>query len=120
MAEFYAEVFEFKPVNTKAPAGAHQMTDGRVTLTIMPWSISLFEGTAIKRPGPDHIGFKVENIATFKQHVQDVVGACTYLAPMPLGGNNEAEARKAFIAANASGKYQMADPDGTWIDVTDE
>ena len=120
VAEFYAEVFEFKPVNTKAPAGSHQMTDGRVTLSIMPWSIPLFEGMAIKRPGPDHIGFKVEDIDTFKQHIKDVVGGCSYLAPTPLGGNKEAEVRKTFIAANASGKYQLADPDGTWIDVTDE
>jgi catechol 2,3-dioxygenase-like lactoylglutathione lyase family enzyme len=119
-AEFYTEVFNFKPVNTKGVPGSYHVTDGRVILSILPWSISLFEGMAIKRAGPDHIGFKVESIDALKQTITDVVGGCTYLAPTPLGGNREAEARKAFIAANASGKYQMADPDGTWIDVTDE
>jgi catechol 2,3-dioxygenase-like lactoylglutathione lyase family enzyme len=119
-ADFFMEVFEFKPINTKARPGSFHMTDGRVTLSIMPWSIPIFLGTSIKRPGPDHIGFKVESLDAFKQHVTEVVGGCSYLAPMPIGGNKEAEARKAFIATNAAGKYQLADPDGTWIDVTDE
>ena len=35
--------------------------------------------------------------------------------PMPVP-----EFRKAFLAKTASGKYQMADPGGVWIDVTDE
>jgi len=119
-ADFYMEVFEFKPVNIKTDAPGHHMTDGRVMLSILPWSIPIFEGMSIKRPGPDHIGFKVENIDTFKKHVQDVVGACTYLAPIPLGGNKEAEVRKKFLAQNATGKYQLCDPGATWIDVTDE
>src|SRR5581483_2300460 len=107
-AEFYAEVFEFKPVNTKSVPGSHHLTDGRVTLSIMPWSIPIFEGTAIKRPGPDHIGFKVESIDALKQSIAETVGGCSYLAPTPLGGGKESDARKAFLAAHTSGKYQMA------------
>jgi predicted enzyme related to lactoylglutathione lyase len=119
-AEFYMEVFELKPVNTKAPAGTHHMTDGRVTLTIMPWSIPIFEGMSIKRPGPDHIGFKVESIDGLKKRIDEVVGGCSYLRPTPLGGGKEADARKRLFASSATGKYQMSDIDGTWIDVTDE
>lgn len=120
VADFYMEVFELEPLNRKTSAPGYHVTDGRVTLSILPWSIPVFEGMSIKRPGPDHIGFKVENIDAFKEHVQSVVGGCTYLAPMPLGGNKEAEARKRFLAKSASGKYQMADPGGVWIDITDE
>ncbi len=29
---------------------------------------------SIKRPGPDHIGFKVESIEAFKQHVETTSG----------------------------------------------
>jgi predicted enzyme related to lactoylglutathione lyase len=118
-AEFYADVFELKPLNKKDGDGYH-LSDGRVTLSILPWSIPIFEGMGIKRPGPDHIGFKVENIDEFKKHVQVTAGMNTYLMPMPLGGSKEAEARKNFLAKTAGGKYQMADPGGVWIDVTDE
>ena len=118
-AEFYADVFELKPLNKKDGDGYH-LSDGRVTLSILPWSIPIFENMGIKRPGPDHIGFKVENIDEFKKHVQVTSGMNTYLMPMPLGGSKEAEARKSFLAKHAGGKYQMADPGGVWIDITDE
>jgi hypothetical protein len=39
---------------------------------------------------------------------------------MPLGGNKEAEVRRQLLAASATGKYEMADPGGVRIDVTDE
>ena len=91
-----------------------------MTLSILPWSVPIFENMSIKRPGPDHIGFKVENIDAFKQHVETTSGMNTYVAPMRLGGSKEADARKAFFAKEAGGKFQMADPGGVWIDVTDE
>ncbi len=118
-AEFYADVFGLKPVNKSSGEGFH-LTDGRVTLTIMQWSIPIFEGMGIKRTGPDHLGFKVENIDSFRDHVKTTMGGNSYLNPMPLGGNKEAEARKAFLARSAGGKMQMADPGGNWIVVTDE
>jgi catechol 2,3-dioxygenase-like lactoylglutathione lyase family enzyme len=118
-ADFYQYVLELKPANNRTSPGYH-LTDGRVTLSILPWSVQIFEGMSIKRPGPDHIGFKVENIDAFKQHVETTSGMNTYVAPMRLGGSKEAEARKAFLAREAGGKFQMADPGGLWIDVTDE
>lgn len=118
-AEFYASVFELQPANRSSRTGYH-LTDGRVTLSILPWTITAFEGMGIKRPGPDHIGFKVEDVDGFKGHVQTTTGMNPYLAPMPLGGSKEADVRKNFFWANAGGKYQLADPGGLWIDVTDE
>jgi catechol 2,3-dioxygenase-like lactoylglutathione lyase family enzyme len=121
-AEFYQFVFELKPSNKNVnpAAGGYHLTDGRVTLSILPWSIPIFENMSIKRPGPDHIGFKVESIEAFKQHVETTSGMNPYVAPMRLGGSKEADARKAFLATQAGGKFQMADPGGVWIDVTDE
>ena len=122
LGDFYQFVFELKPVNKNPnPAvGGYHLTDGRVTLSILPWSIPIFADMSIKRPGPDHIGFKVESIEAFKQHVESISGMNPYVAPMRLGGSKEADARKAFLAAQAGGKLQMADPGGVWIDVTDE
>ena len=119
-AEFYAEVFELQPVNRKSEAPGFHLTDGRVTLSIMPWSIPVFEGMSIKRPGPDHVGFHVEDLDKFKAHVAEVAGANPYLAPVPLGGSPESDVRKRFFQKHATGKFQMTDPAGNWIDITDE
>jgi catechol 2,3-dioxygenase-like lactoylglutathione lyase family enzyme len=119
-AAFYRDVFELEPANSKSNAPGYHLTDGRVTLSIMPWSIPVFEEMSIKRPGPDHIGFHVENIEAFKKHVAEVAGMNPYLAPVPLGRSPESDVRKRFFEKHATGKFQMTDPDGTWIDITDE
>jgi hypothetical protein len=75
---------------------------------------------SIKRPGPDHLGFHVENLSAFKKHVAEVAGANPYLASVPLGGSPEADVRRQFFGKSATGKVQMTDSDGNWIDVTDE
>lgn len=118
-AEFYSDVFELTPVNGRGGAGWH-LTDGRVTLSILPWSIPAFAGMSIKRPGPDHIGFRVGDVAAFQAHVAEVAGANPYLAPVPLGGSAESERRRQMFAESASGRWQMSDPDGNWIDITEE
>ena len=73
-AEFYRDVFELEPVSRKSGTAAYCLTDGRMTLAVLPWSIPVFEGMSVKRPGPDHIGFHVENLDAFKKHVADVAG----------------------------------------------
>jgi catechol 2,3-dioxygenase-like lactoylglutathione lyase family enzyme len=119
-AEFYSEVFELQPVNRKSEMPGYHLTDGRMTLSILPWSIPIFSGMSIKRPGPDHLGFHVENLEAFKKHLAQVAGANPYLAPVPLGGSPESDVRRDFFAASATGKWQVSDPDGNWLDITDE
>jgi predicted enzyme related to lactoylglutathione lyase len=119
-ADFYMEVFGLEPTNKQTSVPGYHLTDGRMTLSILPWSIPVFEGMSIKRPGPDHFGFKVESIEALKKDIQDVTGACSYLAPMPMGGGKESDVRKALLAKSATGKFQLTDPGGVWIDVTDE
>jgi catechol 2,3-dioxygenase-like lactoylglutathione lyase family enzyme len=118
-AEFYRDVFELEPVNREGAPG-HHLTDGRVTLSLLPWTIDIFEGMSIKRPGPDHIGFHVEDLGKFKAHVARIAGKNPYLAPVRLGGSEESDVRQHLFEKSAGGKWQMTDPDGTWIDVTDE
>ncbi len=119
-AEFYSEVFELQPVNRKTDVPGFHLTDGRITLSIMPWSIPVFESMSIKRPGPDHIGIRVADLAAFKKHIAEVAGSNPYLAPVPLGGSPESDVRKRFFEKHAMGKFQMTDPDGNWIDISDE
>src|SRR5580765_4187274 len=47
-AEFYRDVFELEPVNCKTDAPGFNLTDGRVTLALLPWTISVFGGMSIK------------------------------------------------------------------------
>ena len=47
-------------------------------------------------------------------------GQNTYLSSRPLGGSPESEVRRRFFERCSLGKHQLADPDGNWIDVTDE
>jgi catechol 2,3-dioxygenase-like lactoylglutathione lyase family enzyme len=119
-AEFYADVFELQPTNRQTERGGWHLTDGRVTLSILPWTIPTFEGMSIKRPGPDHIGFHVADIEALKADVARVGGANPYLAPKPLGGSKESDVRAELLRTSSFGKFQMTDPDGMWIDITDE
>ncbi len=52
---------------------SHYLTDGRVTLIISPWSITDFEGAGIEPRHMDHLGFKVENLDSFKKDLQALV-----------------------------------------------
>ena len=119
-AQFYHEVFELELLNGPSDSSGWRLSDGRVTLAILPWSIPIFEGMSIKRPGPDHIGFKVESISAFSEHLKAVAGSNPYLAPMPLGGGKESDTRRRFLENSTTGKMQIADPGAVWIDITDE
>ena len=47
MAKFYHDVFNLAPKNKKADDPNHYLTDGHMTLVIMPWDITDYEGTGI-------------------------------------------------------------------------
>lgn len=119
VAAFYADVFELKPVNTPTVPG-HHLSDGRVVLSILPWSLESFTGGANLRPGPDHVGFKVESIDALKKDIQRIAGLNFHFSPVPLGGSPEADVRKELFGKSATGTFQMADPEGNWIDITEE
>ncbi len=53
MAEFYTRVFEFTPVNRKEGDPNYYLSDGHVTLVIMPWDITDYAGTGIITCGMD-------------------------------------------------------------------
>src|SRR5438477_318371 len=87
-AEFYRDVFELAPANKQAGDPNHYLTDGHVTLVIMPWQIADYDGTGIVGAGMDHIGFKVENVEAVKADVAEIAANNPRLAPSPLGPGN--------------------------------
>jgi catechol 2,3-dioxygenase-like lactoylglutathione lyase family enzyme len=119
-AEFYADVFGLEPLAGKAGEPNFALSDGRVALVLMPWSILDYHGGGIARPGPDHIGFRVESLAALKQHIVRVGDNNPHLRPLPVGTGPEGEARlKLFASSCPFGEHHLADVDGVLIDAAE-
>ena len=119
LAEFYHEIFGLEALNSKTEEGGYQLTDGRVTMLILPWKISSFNGAGIEQPGMDHFGFKVPSIAKLKAHMADVVRQNIALTPKPIDFDSEGAARLELLKKCPYGTWHLADPDGTPIDVAE-
>jgi catechol 2,3-dioxygenase-like lactoylglutathione lyase family enzyme len=116
LVDFYAEL-GLKPA--MGQHGNFHLTDGRVTLVLMPWRISDYEGTGIVRPGPDHLGFEVESLAAFKQRLQELADNNPHLRAKTLAGK-EGEARLRLFATSCPlGELRIADVDGVLLDITE-
>ena len=120
VADFYHDVFELEPKNSTSEEGGYQFTDGRITMMILPWKISSFNGAGIEQPGMDHFGFRVPNLEAFKKHLANVVKQNIQLTPKPLDYDDEGVARVKLFAKCPYGEYQLADPDGTLVDVAED
>ncbi len=116
-AEFYREVFELTELEKPSGDANHYLSDGRLTLAIMPWKIADFYGSGIERPALDHIGFKVESMAAFKADLEK----SAHLLPKEdrADKNPEREVRQKLLATCCFGQLQLADPDGVLIDVSE-
>jgi len=120
MAQFYRDVFEFTPKNKTAGDPNHYLSDGHVTLVIMPWDITSYEGTGIITQGMDHIGFKVESVEALKKDVERIAASNQRLAPAPMTGPEGEKLHTLFRRSCPLGQHQLADCDGTFIDVMAE
>ena len=118
MAEFYSEVFELAPANKAEGDPNYYVTDGHMTLVIMPWNITDYEGTGIITPGMDHIGFKVENLDAFQEDLNRIANDNPRLTPAPVSTGSEGAALdRLFKRSCPMGQIRLADPDGILIDV---
>ena len=119
VAEFYVDLLGFERLGRKAGDANHYLSDGRVTLIVMPWSILDYEGGGITRPGPDHIGFRVESLQAVKERLQTVGDDNPHLRPFPLGAGPESQARLALFERCPCGAHHLADPDGVLLDIAE-
>jgi catechol 2,3-dioxygenase-like lactoylglutathione lyase family enzyme len=119
LAEFYADVYGLRTLERRPGDANFYLSDGRVTLVLMQWRITDYEGTGIVRPGPDHIGFEVESLDALKERLQALGDDNPHLRPRPLEGR-EGEARlKLFAACCPFGQHHLADPDGVLLDIAE-
>ena len=117
-AQFYRDVFELQELEKPSNDPNHYLSDGKVTLAVMPWKIADFYGSGIERPALDHIGFKVESMSAFKTDVAKFNYANGPQDPRQEK-NPEREVRQKLLATCCFGQHQMSDPDGVLIDVAE-
>lgn len=115
-AEFYMDTFDLKPSNLPID-NAYGLTDGRMSLILLPWSIKDYANTGIVGPGLDYIGFKVENLEAFKKDVQEIADSNPLIAPSPVGSGPEGKARLEMLQRTSIGQWHTADPDGVLLDI---
>ena len=118
MARFYVDVLQFSEQNARPGDPNHYLTDGKMTLMIMPWRIKNYLGTSILPTGMDHLGFTVENVDKFKDDVEEMVGVNPVLNPIPVGKGKESGQRLELLKQQCPiGEYFLSDPDFTMLSV---
>ena len=117
-AEFYSEVFELTVSNDHAD-GNWRLSDGRVSLVIMPWSMNNFIGHDPMPPQIDHFGFKVESVAAIRKEMDDLIGVNPQFVTRPLGYGEEGAARLGLLKQCPVGEFHLTDIEGVTIDVTE-
>jgi catechol 2,3-dioxygenase-like lactoylglutathione lyase family enzyme len=121
MAQFYTDVFELTPQNRKAGDPNHYLSDGHVTLMLIPWNIQNYNQQTILKAGIDHIGFTVESIDKLKADVEDMVDINPILNPIPFGRGKEGGNRLALLKKQCPiAEHFMTDPDFTLIAVSEK
>ncbi len=119
VGEFYRTVFDLTELEKPAGDPNHYLSDGKVTLAVLPWQITDFAGSGIERPALDHIGFKVESMTAFKADLEKFTSA-NPSPEDPSGKNPEREVRRELFSKCCFGQFQMSDPDGVLIDVSEK
>ena len=98
------------------------LSDGQVTLVIIPWTMSDFENTGISARGMDHIGFKVESIDKLKSDIDQAAERNFRLRPgnTVVGRGKEGNERLVMFKRTCPlGCHHLADLDGLLLDVVE-
>jgi catechol 2,3-dioxygenase-like lactoylglutathione lyase family enzyme len=122
VAEFYSGVFGLKPVDGPSGGGTLYLSDGNITLVIIPWDMNDFLDTGITARGMDHIGFRVESIAALKADIERVTAENYRFQPGTsiLGRGKEGAGRLAMFKRTCPlGRHHMSDSDGLLLDVVE-
>ena len=120
VAEFYAKVLELATIDLPSGGRNAYLTDGTLTLVIIPWRIADFTETGISAQGLDHLGFKVESLAALKEDIARITERNYRFQPSQtvVGRGKEGKGRlDMFRKACPLGCHHMADADGLLIDV---
>lgn len=118
-ADFYTFVFELNRLNQPASEGGIYLSDGRVSLVLLPWKMENFVGHDPMPPMLEHFGFRVESVEAVKRDMDDIIGQNPQMVTKPLGYGSEGEARLALFKQCPVGQFHLTDIEGVYIDVTE-
>jgi hypothetical protein len=119
LASFYVDVYGLQEEEKALEDPNFYVTDGKVTMVLAPWKIEDYRETEHRGPGFDHIGFKVEDVQTFKNDV-DVLSKVDpeWLSPQAPDIVSEYNVVLGMLASCRYGHHQLPDPEGNFIDVS--
>ena len=98
IAKFYQDVFEMELLGEPAAGGAHYVTDGNVTLALLPHRLA-----ASAAHGLNHFGFTIPDRAKIMKKLVDA-------------GTEEPKARPGD---RPYAEYRGVDPEGNWFDLSE-
>ena len=113
-------MFGFAPLDGPSGERNAYLSDGNITLVIIPWRLSDFEHTGISARGLDHIGFRVESVDALKNDMARAIERNYRFQPNAsiVGKGKEGANRiEMFRRTCPLGCHHLADPDGLIIDV---
>lgn len=83
-------------------------------------SAGIFEAEH-RGPGFDHVGFKVESVETFKKDLAVMSGIDpANLAPRAASNISEHQVVLGLLQSCRYGQYQVPDPKGNYVDVSEQ
>jgi predicted enzyme related to lactoylglutathione lyase len=119
IATFYRDCFDLKEAEKALEDPNYYLTDGKVTLIIAPWKMSDYEGAGIDRPGLEHIGFTVEDVAAVKKDLAALRETDAQMNERIVSEPSEGERRAGLIASCRHSQHQLSSPDGIFVDITE-
>jgi hypothetical protein len=69
------------------------------------------------RPGPDHIGFKVEDAEKVRQEIEELARRAGHYGPWPLDRDEDSVRADILKQSCPLGTYQFCDNDGVMFDI---
>jgi catechol 2,3-dioxygenase-like lactoylglutathione lyase family enzyme len=119
MARFYCDVLQLEERNAEHGDPNHYLTDGKVTLVIMPWRIRNYIGSNILTTGMDHFGFTVESVDQVKEDIEAAIDVNPMMQGIPLGRGKEGGARLELAKRQSPyADHFIADPDFTLVSIS--
>lgn len=116
VAEFYSTLFGLRPLDVAGNGHNRYLSDGHVTMVIMPWHITDYAGTGIVSPSLDHIGFTVESLTTFRADLERIAGDNQLLSPRTVDAGVEGKARLELAERSCPlCRHYLADVDGIFL-----
>ena len=98
LAKFYQEIFDMELIATKGPGKSQYLSDGYLTLAILPHKL---DGSAMT--GLNHFGFSVTNSEELRKRI----------AAKGLEEPKRRPPDRAFA------EYRAVDPEGNWFDLSE-